>query len=340
MRAVLLEGEGKAVVKEVPVPSLRPGDLLVEMRACGLCGSDLEKILGEYTDAPPVIGHEAVGIVQETADGVEGFDQGDRVFPHHHVPCYDCDYCVSGSETMCPDYRRHHLDPGGFSQLFRVPSWIVSHGGVLRLPDSMTFDEGSFIEPLACCIRALDRLEVAEGSAVLIAGGGPVGLLLLQLLRHYGASRVMVSEVSPYRLEFAGRMGADATLNPRKLDVPEEVGLLTEGRGADLAILATGNPKALQQSIQSVRPGGKVGLVGIPEIGSVLEDVDRLVTREISLVSSNASTERETQRALEMISEGSVQVESLVTHRIPLEDFPEAVDLATKAESVKVIVTP
>ncbi len=340
MKAVFLEGVGKAAVKEVPTPSLGVGDILVEMKACGLCGSDLEKIQGEYTAAPPIIGHEAVGAVSAVGEDVEGLEAGDRVFPHHHVPCYDCDYCRSGSETMCPDYRGHHLDPGGFSEFFRVPSWIVSHGGVLSLPTSMTFDEGAFIEPLACCIRALDRLQVDEGSEVLVAGGGPMGLLLVQLLPHYGARRVIVSEVSPYRLEFAGRLGAEVVMNPLEVEVPNEVYRLTGGRGVDIALLATGSSRALHQSVQSVRAGGRVGLVGIPEVGAVLEGIDALVTREVSLISSNAATERETRRAMQMIEEGSVQVEPMVTHHVPLSEFSRAVGVAREAESMKVIITP
>ncbi len=340
MRAVFLKGVGRAAVEEAPKPSPGPGDILVEMKACGLCGSDLEKIQGEYTAAPPIIGHEAVGVVSSLGADVSEFRVGDRIFPHHHVPCYECDFCRSGSETMCLDYRKHHLDPGGFAEYFRVPSWIVSHGGVLVLPDTMTFDEGAFIEPLACCIRALERLKVDEGSSVLVAGGGPMGLLIVQLLPHYGARYVMVSEVSPYRLEYAERLGSDAVLNPLEHDVPTQVRRLTGGRGADLAVLATGNPRALHQSVQSVRDGGLVGMVGIPEVGSALEGIDALVTREVSLISSNAATEKETRRAMQMISEGSVDVESLVTHRLPLSEFPRAVEVARKQESMKVIVTP
>jgi L-iditol 2-dehydrogenase len=340
MRAILLEGSGKVRLKDVPMPSLQGGDLLVEMRACGLCGSDLEKIQGEYTAAPPILGHEAVGVVSEVGDGAEGFRRGQRVFPHHHVPCYECEYCRRGSETMCPHYRRWHLDPGGFAEYFRVPSWNVEHGGILVLPDSMTFEEGSFIEPLACCIRALDRFGVQEGCVALIAGAGPMGLLVLQLLPHYGAERVLVSEVSDYRIEKATEMGAEAVLNPREEDVPRRVRDLTDGRGVDLAVVASGNPKALRQAVQSVRAGGRVGLVGIPEEGASLEGVSELVTREVSLISSNAATDRETMRALEMISDGVVDVGSLVTHRISLEDFPRALEVAQRAEALKVVIVP
>ncbi len=340
MRAVVLTALGDPSVEDIPVPSIERGELLVEMKACGLCGSDLEKIQGEYTAAPPVLGHEAVGVIAEVGRGLEGFETGDRIFPHHHVPCNECEYCRTGSETMCPSYRKWHLDPGGFSEFFRVPRWNVDHGGVLALPDSMSFEEGSFIEPLACCIRALDRLGVPEGSSALVAGAGPMGLLILQLLPQWGAGRVMVSEVSPHRLEFASLVGAEAAVNPTEEDVVERVRGLTEGRGADLAVVASGSPKALIQAIRSVRSGGRIGIVGIPEESASLEGVSQLVTREISLISSNAATEKETKRALELIGQGRVDVKSMITHKIPLDDFARAVELARRAESIKVLLVP
>lgn len=327
-------------MEEVPRPSAGAGELLVEMKACGLCGSDLEKMEGEYTAAPPVLGHEAVGVVVDVGAEAAGFEVGQRVFPHHHVPCYDCHYCRRGSETMCAQYRRWHLDPGGFAEFFRVPRWNVERGGVLPLPDSLSFDEGTFIEPLACCIRALDRLGVREEDLALVAGAGPMGLLLQQLLPAWGASRVVVSEMSPTRLEVAGRLGAYALLNPREDDVVKEALRLTEGRGVDLAVVATGSPRALEQALAAVRRGGKVALVGIPEVGAPLDDVSRLVTREVSLISSNAATEKETRHALELLRKGRVDVASLVTHRVPLESFSRAVELARTAEAVKVLVTP
>ncbi len=340
MKAVSLAGAGDARVEEVPRPTVGPGELLVEMRACGLCGSDLEKIQGEYTAAPPILGHEAVGVVAEVGEAAAGFGVGERVFPHHHVPCYDCHYCRRGSETMCAQYRRWHLDPGGFAEFFRVPRWNVEHGGVLPLPDGMSFEEGTFIEPLACCVRALDRLGVEVGDVVLVAGAGPMGLLLLQLLLLREAARVVVSEVSPPRLHVADRLGAHALLNPGEVDVVREVLRLTEGRGADAAVVATGSPRALDQAVAAVRRGGKVGLVGIPEAGVPLADVSRLVTREVSLVSSNAATERETRHALKLVEEERVDVASLVTHKVPLAEFPRAVKLAQTAEAVKVLLVP
>ncbi|MEE9164355.1 MAG: alcohol dehydrogenase catalytic domain-containing protein [Thermoplasmata archaeon] len=339
MRSVLLDSRGRAAVRDGPVPALQGGDILVDMKACGVCGSDLEKIRGGYTAAPPVLGHEAVGVVREVGEGVQGIREGDRVFPHHHVPCYACAFCAAGSETMCSDYRRRHLEPGGFSDTFRVPAWNVERGGVLALPQALSFEQGTFIEPLACCIRALNRFQVPRGGTVLIAGAGPMGLLTLQLLPFYGVERVLVSEVSPYRTRHAKRLGA-RTVDPRAEDLGQVVRRESEGRGVDLAVVASSSPKALMQALESTRDGGTLGLLGIPEAGASLPEVSRFLTRELSLVSSNAATERETQRAVEMLSEGAIEVASLVTHRVGLEEILKGLDLAEKAEALKVVVMP
>ncbi len=336
----MLAGKGQVDVKEVPVPSLKRGDLLVEMRACGLCGSDLEKLSGEYTAAPPVLGHEAVGVVTDVGDEVEGLAPGDRVFPHHHVSCRICAYCRAGSPTMCPDYRKYHLDPGGFAEFFRVPAWNVSGGGVLPLPDGMDFDVASFIEPLACIIRAVGRLGIQEGETALIVGGGPMGMLLLDLLPPLRVGGRFVSEPSPFRRKMAEAHGADAVLDPREVDLPAEVRGLTDGRGADVVFLASGSPAALESALESVRPGGRVGLVGIPESGARVKDAAALVTREVSLISSNAATEVETALALAILDAGQVGVADLVTHRVPLSDLHRGVELARTAEAMKVLVVP
>ncbi|MFQ5919998.1 MAG: alcohol dehydrogenase catalytic domain-containing protein [Thermoplasmata archaeon] len=339
MRSALLDAPGQVVVKDLPVPALQGGDLLVDMKACGICGSDLEKIRGGYTAAPPVLGHEAVGVVREAGEGIEGIREGDRVFPHHHVPCYACDFCHAGSETMCADYRRWHLEPGGFAEAFRVPAWNVQKGGVLTLPTSLSFEEATFIEPLACCIRALDRFRVPKGATVLVSGAGPMGLLTLQLLPFYGAEDVLVSEVSSYRSRAARRLGA-LTVDPGEGDLGKVVRKESGGRGADLAVVASSNPKALLQALDSTRDGGTVGLLGIPEAGASLPEVSRLLTRELSLISSNAATERETRRAVEMLAEGAIDAASLVTHRVGLAEIAKGLALAQNAKALKVVVTP
>jgi len=340
MRAAVLRSPGGVGVDEMHAPRARRGEIVVEMRACGLCGSDLEKIRGTYTAAPPVIGHEAVGVVAEVGKGVRGVEAGERVFPHHHVPCGTCSVCRGGSPTMCAHYRATNLEPGGFAESFRVPRWNVGHGGVLRLPASMDFERASFIEPLACAIRALDRGPARPRNA-LVLGMGPMGLLSLQLLRLRGADPVLGSEVSAVRAEKARALGAATVWDPRTDDVVAATARETGGSGVDLALVATGQPVAIGQALRAVRPGGTVVLLGVPETGGRLDvDPSTFVTREVSLVPSNAATEVETRKAMGLIARRKVDVAAIASHRFPLSRFPEAVEVAGRAECVKAIITP
>lgn len=340
MKAALLRGTRGLVVDDVPVPEAGAGEIVVSMRACGLCGSDLEKIRGTYTAAPPVIGHEAVGVVAEVGEGVEGIRKGARVFPHHHVPCGRCPTCRGGSPTMCAHYRATNLEPGGFAESFRVPRWNVEHGGVLRLPPSLDFERASFIEPLACAIRAVDRAR-AKPTSALVLGAGPMGLLALQLLRLRGTRARFASDVSPLRAARAHDLGAAIVWDPTREDVPALARKETAGLGVDAAVVATGSVRAIAQAVRAVRAGGTVVLLGVPEAGSRLDvDPSEFVTREVSIIPSNAATEVETRKALDLIVRKEVDVASLVTHRFPLAEFPEAVRVAERAECVKAILTP
>ncbi len=345
MKSVLLRkgpGRGKldAVVSEVAVPPLRKGDILVRMSECGLCGTDLEKIRGEYTAAMPVIGHEAVGVVSAVGDGAPGFKEGERVFPHHHVPCYQCYMCKHGSETMCSDYRTSNLDPGGFSEFIRVPAWNVSRGGVLRVPDSVSDDEATMIEPVACCVKALAKCKVEAGDSVLVVGAGPVGMSHALLLSSMKAE-VMVSDVSEPRIKFAEGLGAGTVLNAAKDDVPKSVKGFTGGRGADVAIVASGSQKAVTQAMDSVRKGGLVCLFGIPVNSAKFEQsVSGVYNSEVSIVPSYGATEADTTKALELIARRAVDLRPLVSHRFRLDDFAEGLRAAAGGDAMKVVMTP
>lgn len=342
--AVLLKGPGgramkvEVVEKETPAPG--PGDLVVEMKACGLCGTDLEKIRCEYTASLPIIGHEAVGTVSAVGDEVTEFKEGDRVFPHHHVPCYRCHYCRSGSETMCEHYRGSNLAPGGFSEFFSVPKWNVDRGGVLKIPRVMDYEVASLIEPLACCIRAMHRSQVRQGETVLVVGAGPVGMMNAMLLKGEGAE-VIVSDVVDFRLDLASELQVGETINAARRNVPSAVRKETEGRGADIALVASGNKEAILQGLNSIRRGGRVCLFGIPLKDSVLDyDISALYNSEQSVVSSYGAVESDTKEALTVLSGRGDEFRKLITHRFPLARFAEAVDLAGKRDAMKVIITP
>ena len=343
MKAVLLgnskEGSGRADLTEVGVPAIGPKELLVAMKACGLCGTDVEKLRGQYTAAMPVLGHEAVGVVVSKGSEVVGYEEGDRVFPHHHVSCKLCNYCRAGSETMCDEYRKSNLDPCGFSEFFRVPEWNIKGGGVLKLPPTMGFDEASLIEPVACCIRGLDRAGVAAHASVLVAGAGPVGLIHSLLLRRMNAN-VIVSDVNRSRLDFAEKAGFEQTIATSKQDVAEKVKGQTGGKGVDLAVVASGSPQALIQALKATRKGGRICIFGAIVKGSVLDyDISEVFNSEISIVTSYGATEVETPKALNLLSERPADFRSLITHRFPLDQFEQAMKTSEEGAGMKVLLT-
>ena len=345
MKAILLgkdalTGLPKAEEKELEKPVPGPGGLVVKMEACGLCGTDIEKMRGEYTAAMPVLGHEAVGTIADVGEGVVDFHEGDRVFPHHHVPDLTCHYCMAGSETMCEMYRSSNLTPGGFSEFFRVPRWNVSKGGVLKLPDGLEFVAASLIEPVACCVRALDKCEMKPGESVLVTGAGPVGMIHSMLLRSMGA-KVMMSDVSESRLEFARSSGVQLAVNAAKRDVPNSVKSETDGRGSDVVVVASGSPAAIVQALRSVRKGGRVCLFGIPPNGSVLDyDLAEIYNSELRVFASYGATEKETKKALAHISSNQSEFAKLMTHRFTLGNFDDAVETATSGRGMKIVVLP
>ncbi|MGD0176886.1 MAG: zinc-dependent dehydrogenase [Candidatus Bathyarchaeia archaeon] len=339
MKAAVISGKGTVELKESPTPKIGPGDLLVHMRACGVCGTDLEKIHGEHI-TPPILGHEVAGDIMEIGRGVQGFQKSDRVLVHHHVSCRSCFYCKNGLETLCEAYPKSNLDPCGFADYFRVPSTLVEGGTVYRLPDSMSYDEGSQVEPTACCIRALRKAGVNAGNSVAIFGVGPVGLMHLQLAKTYGAAPIIAIDVLENRRNFAAKLGADEALNPTTDDIPTVVSSKTNGLGVDYAIVATGNLRAIEQAFSSVRKGGKVVLFGAPPRGAHLSlDVSRLFLREIKFESSYSTSETEMRMALDLIEKKRINPSKLITHRFPLARALEAFRLAEKGEgAVKVVV--
>jgi len=339
MKAAVIADKGVVELRDLPTPKIGPDEVLVRMRSCGVCGTDIEKVHGEHI-TPPILGHEVAGEIEELGKNVEGFDKSDRVIVHHHMSCRSCYYCKNGLETLCEAYPKSNLDPCGFAEYFRVPETLVQGGTVYKLPPSMTYDEGSQVEPTACCIRALRRTGVKAGESVAVFGVGPVGLTHVQLLKLYGAAPIYAIDVIDHRRNMAAKIGADATLDPVTDDVPKAISAGTNGRGSDVAIIATGNPKAIQQAVASIRKGGRVVLFGAPGRGTLVSlDVSQLFLREIGFQSSYSTSETEMRIALELIGTGRIRPSLLITHRVPLERVAEAMSLAENGkEAVKVIV--
>jgi L-iditol 2-dehydrogenase len=342
MKAVFVNGHSAVSVDDVKIPEMTSaGDVLVKMRACGLCGSDLEKIYGEYSMVSGRLGHEPAGEVVAIGKSVKGFACGDRVFIHHHVACYSCHYCLHGDYTMCPAYQTSNIEPCGLAEHFLVPEWNVSRGGLIKLPDNVRFDEASLVEPLACCIKAWKKCSPQKGDDIAVLGAGPTGLMHALLALAFGAGKIFVIDINEFRLKFAKKYGVQVFNSISDQYLANNINLGTDGRGVDVCIVATGSLKALLQSFDLTRKGGKVMLFGVPPKGSQMSyDVSKLYSSEHSLISSYAASEIETNQALKLIAEKRIDIESLITHRFNISKAAEAVRCAHEAnDAMKVIIT-
>jgi L-iditol 2-dehydrogenase len=336
-----LAGPGEVALADVPEPVPGPGEVTVALAACGVCGTDLEKLRGNYRSAG-ILGHEPVGRIARVGPGVVGFAPGDRVFVHHHVPCYACDVCARGDYTFCPTYSKTNIDPGGFAETFRVPRENVERKAVLPLDPSVDWDAGSLLEPAGCALTAIRKVGLPDRASVVVLGLGPVGLLYARLVRALGAAWVGGSEVALRRRAAAERGGIDATVDPRvEGAVRGMVDAGTGGRGVDLAVVATGHPAVVRSATGLVRRGGTVNLFGLPEAGSRLDaDLQDLYLRGVRVVPSYATVEPDIAEVHRMVATGRLRLSDLVSHRLPLAEIQEAFRLATRPEeSVKVVVT-
>ncbi|HEY7078736.1 MAG TPA: alcohol dehydrogenase catalytic domain-containing protein [Nitrososphaeraceae archaeon] len=327
-------------VKDIPVPKVEPGTILVRMRACGLCGSDLEKIYGEYSMRSGRLGHEPAGEIVSIGGQVNDFREGDRVFVHHHVSCTSCYYCLHGSSTMCSRYQKSNIDPCGLSELFLVPQYNIERGGVLKLPSSLTYEAASFIEPLACCLRAINKTRIRFGDNITIFGAGPTGLMLAALARYRGAGNIALVDYNQFRLDFAKKFGDFEVLNAGDPMLMDTLHHLTEKRGVDIAIVATGNEAAFQNGLKITRKGGSILLFGVPSKHAKISlDLSSLYANELCIIPSYAASELETNLSLKILVEGRINMRGLVTHRYPIDKIAEAVREAHEAlDAMKVLV--
>lgn len=341
MKVGRLASSGGVEVAELPAPAAGPGEVTVRLAACGVCGTDLEKVRGNYRTAG-ILGHEPAGVVAELGAGVRDVRVGDRVFVHHHVPCYSCATCRRGDLTFCPTYSRTNLDPGGFAEIFRVPKENVDRGAVLPLDPSIDWETAALLEPAACALTALKRLGLPSDLSVFVLGLGPVGLLYARLARALGARWVGGSEISELRRAAAERGGIQSVVDPRTDGaVRAAVDEATHGEGVDLAVVATGQPAVVASAVGLVRRGGTVNLFGLPEAGSRLDaDLQRLYLSGVWLVPSYATTEPDIAEVHDLVVAGTLSLRDLVSHRVPLGEFGRAVETAGRpAEAVKVVVT-
>jgi L-iditol 2-dehydrogenase len=338
MKAALIDPSHGLQVLEVPKPEPREGEVLVRMTCCGICGTDVEKVHGEGITTR-ILGHEEVGEVEQLGSGVRGISVGERVFAHHHVGCGECALCRAGKRTLCREYSRHNLVPCGLAEFFIVPKYNVDRGAVLRLPDSLGYEEASFIEPLACCILGLEQAGARTALSAMVYGAGPVGLTHLKLLRSYGVKTVGISDVSEYRVALAKRMGADVTFNPT-VEGDRERALASFEEGPELVVLATGSSAALEDGLKMVARGGTVLLFGAPRKDATARlEMARFFLNGTRLVTSYAASERETSAALALLAEHRIEVADMITHSFPLERTADAFAVASQQQCMKALVT-
>ncbi|MBM2825091.1 MAG: gutB [Dehalococcoidales bacterium] len=327
-------------VEAMPVPKIDAGELLVRVEASGICGSDVMEWY-RLDRAPLVLGHEIGGQIVAVGEGVTGHKEGERVTAAHHVPCNTCHYCLSGHHTACDTLRRTNFDPGGLAEYIRLPAINVDRG-VFRLPDDVSYEDATFVEPLACVLRGQRMAQMSPGKSVLVIGSGITGLLHVQLARTLGAGQVVATDVSEYRLEAAKRFGANFTFHAQE-DLPARLREVNDGRLADLVIVCTGAASAQTQALKSVERGGTVLFFAPTNPGvTVPISINEFFFRnDITLTTTYAGSPADYQVALEMISAGTIRVREMITHRLGLAEVGLGFQLvATAQDSIKVIIAP
>jgi len=339
MRVAMYYNNRDVRLEEMSVPTIGPGELLVRVKASGICGTDVMEWY-RIQKAPLVLGHEIAGEIVAVGSGVERFRIGNRVFVSHHVPCMNCRYCLSGHHSVCDTLRQTHFDPGGFAEYIRVPKINVELGTFL-LPDGLSFEEGSFFEPLGCVVRAQRFARLHSGQSVLVIGSGLSGLLHIQLARAYNAARIIATDINDFRLKAAREFGADAVIQASE-DVPRRLREVNDGRLADLVIVCAGAMPAARQAMQSVERGGTV-LFFAPTAAGVDVPIPlfELWRDEVTITTSYAASPQDIAEAIEIIRSRRVRVREMITHRLGLAEAGLGFQLVSSArDSIKVIIEP
>ncbi len=355
MRAAVYQGIDTVEVQTLPVPNIGPGEVLVRIDTCGICGTDLKKIHSGSHAAPRIFGHEMAGTVALVGPGVERFAAGDRVMAFHHIPCGECFYCRKQTFAQCETYKRVGTTAGfvpsggGFAEYIRVMDWIVAGtsgapGGLVKIPDDIPFEQAAFIEPVNTCFKAIRLLDLAPDDTVLVIGQGSIGILLAALARRTGAA-VLTSDLYPERHAIAARYGLNQPVDARS-DVPAIAKAATGGRGADVALVAVGADALIATSMQAIRPGGRVMLFASTQHGTAAFDPAAVCMDEKTLMGSYSASAAIQEQGIQLVfdgyRDGSLDLTQLISHRFSLEDAVAAIDLASnpRADSMKIVIKP
>jgi L-iditol 2-dehydrogenase len=347
MRAAVYRGQDDVRIEELPVPAIGPGEILLQVHACGVCHTDLKKIEYGLLAPPRVFGHETAGVVAAVGEGVTKYSPGDRVIAFHHIPCGSCFYCERKLYAQCPVYKKVGITAGfepaggGYAQYARVMPWIVERG-VERIPEGVSFEQASFVEPVNTCHKAIVQSGVVRGDLALVLGQGPIGLLFTMLLKRLGVATI-TTDLSPARRERSLRYGALESLDPRKESLSAAAQARTEGRGADVVFVAASAPGIVEQAIRATRPGARIVLFAqtsdkerIDCSGADICKDERVL---LGVYSADVDLQPESAR---IVLQGEIPVAELVTHTFPLARITEGIQMATHPgpESLKIVILP
>ncbi len=346
MQAAVYRGVNDVRLETVPVPDIGPGEMLVRVHSCGVCGTDLKKISTGSHSAPRIFGHETSGVVAAVGAGVKTYRPGDRVMVFHHIPCRQCFYCQNKTFAQCATYKRvgctAGFEPsgGGFADYVRVMDWIVERGTV-RIPDGVSFEQACFVEPVNTCMKGIEALHLRRGESVLAIGQGPIGIILSVLAKRTEAT-LITSDLYPERLRIGSSFGLDLSIDASRTNVVERVRELTEGRGADAVILAVGGNSLIRTAMDAARPGGRVLLFAQTQHGEALIDPAAICVDEKTLVGSYSASVDLQPESVSFVMNREMDLERLVSHRFSLSQSPQALDLAAHPQpsSMKIMIQP
>jgi L-iditol 2-dehydrogenase len=346
MQAAVYRGVNDVRVETVPVPEIGPGEVLIRVHTCGICGTDLKKIHTGSHSAPRIFGHETSGVIAAVGAEVDGFKVGDRVMVFHHIPCGECYYCRHKVFAQCTVYKKvgctAGFEPsgGGFAEYVRVMDWIV-RGGLLKIPYDVSFEQAAFVEPVNTCLKGVESLRLEAGETVLVIGQGPIGVVLAALARRAGA-RVIVSDLYPQRLTISKAHQITDTIDASNADVVHEVRGRTEGRGADAVMLAVGGNTLIRPAMDAVRFGGRVMLFAQTARGEVTIDPAAVCVDEKTLMGSYSASVELQDESARLVFDGEIDLAGLISHRFPLNEAVEALHLAAnpRPDSMKIVIQP
>jgi L-iditol 2-dehydrogenase len=348
MKAQVFRGVNQLSYEEIPQPELGADEVLVQVKVVGLCQSDIKKIRYPLYEPPRIFGHETAGAIAAIGSQVRDWQVGQRVVVMHHIPCMHCAYCLNENFSMCDVYKNvtttagFSPSGGGFAEYVKVPGHIVQQGGLIPIPDDITYEQASFVEPTNCCLKAVKKAQIAPGQTVLVTGAGPIGLMFIMLIKYFGG-RAIATDLIPSRLEKALSVGAEAAFNARDSDLPAKIANLTQGMGVDTAILAVPSDKAFFQALDCTRKGGKILFFAeFPDELEIPINPNVLYRREIDLMGSYSSSFKVQSLAADIVFRKRIDVDALVSDRYPLSDLSAAVEraIAPTPETLKILIYP